>query len=215
MAISNGFCLIYWGSRWWNRWWHRWWKWRRWALPWFLCISSSMASTLPSSELTTPALLADCGSGAWWSNSPARTVTLLEHHSCDSGIDVRHRLCQRPDEHESPRRRLYAGASAWRCERPPSCSAIKLNQPIACSLSTDGDEMGRTWATTRERCEIALLTGIVKGRECGRLRLEKIETQSAPMGCVLDFGYRWKIRRWRKNGDVAQSPARADGGRFR
>ena len=189
MAISNGFCLIYWGSRWWNRWWHRWWKWRRWALPWFLCISSSMASTLPSSELTAPALRADCGSGAWWSNSPARTVTLLEHHSCDSGIDVRHRLCQRPDEHESPRRRLYAGASAWRCERP-SCSAIKLNPPVACSLSTDGDEMGRTWATTRERCEIALLTRIVKGQECGRLTLEKIETQSASMGCVLDFGHR-------------------------
>ena len=168
MAISNGFCLIYWGSRWsriqcatgGRRPWHRWWKWRRWALPWFLCISSSMASTLPSSELTAPALLMDSGVVV---QQPC-TVTLL---AAIGTVFVRDPMSTRAQGWD------YAGASAWRCERPPSCSTIKLNPPVACSLSTDGDEMGRTWATTRERCEIALLTRIVKGREYDRLRLEK------------------------------------------
>ena len=166
MAISNGFCLIYWGSCWsrtqratgGRRPWHRW-KWRRWALPWFLCISSSMASTLPSSELTAPALLMDSGVVV---QQPC-TITLL---AAIGTVFVRDPMSMRAQGWD------YAGASAWRWERPPSCSAIKLNPPVACSLSTDGDEMGRTWAT-REWCEIALLTGIMKGGECGRLRLEK------------------------------------------
>ena len=54
---------------------------------------------------------------------------------------------------------------------------------LALLTGNDGEPAKQGRAVRKK--EIALLTGIVKGRECDCLRSEKIETQSAPGLCLI------------------------------